>query len=63
MAQVRDMLSSAGVLETTDIQVDGGITPENAHLAVSEGANVLVAGSAVFRAQDIEKAVSAFKSL
>ena len=63
VAQVRDMLSSAGVLETTDIQVDGGITPENAHLAVSEGANVLVAGSAVFRAQDIEKAVSAFKSL
>jgi ribulose-phosphate 3-epimerase len=32
-----------------DIEVDGGITPENASLVVSAGANVLVAGSAVFK--------------
>jgi ribulose-phosphate 3-epimerase len=32
-----------------DIEVDGGITPENAGLAAEAGANVLVAGSAVFK--------------
>ena len=32
-----------------DIEVDGGITPATAPLAVQAGANVLVAGSAVFK--------------
>ncbi len=32
-----------------DIEVDGGITPDTAPRAVAAGANVLVAGSAVFR--------------
>jgi ribulose-phosphate 3-epimerase len=31
-----------------DLDVDGGIDPETARLAVDAGANVLVAGSAVF---------------
>ena len=31
-----------------DIEIDGGITPETAELAAAAGANVLVAGSAVF---------------
>jgi ribulose-phosphate 3-epimerase len=32
-----------------DLEVDGGITPETAPRAVAAGANVLVAGSAVFK--------------
>ena len=32
-----------------DLQVDGGITPETAPIAKAAGANVLVAGTAVFR--------------
>src|SRR5205085_4825693 len=32
-----------------DIEVDGGITPDNAPLVARAGANVLVAGSAVFK--------------
>jgi len=32
-----------------DIEVDGGITPETAPVVVQAGANVLVAGSAVFK--------------
>jgi len=32
-----------------DIEVDGGITPDNAGAVVQAGANVLVAGSAVFK--------------
>jgi len=41
----------------TDIQVDGGITPENAGLAANAGATVLVAGSAVFRSEDPAKVI------
>jgi ribulose-phosphate 3-epimerase len=32
-----------------DIEIDGGVTPENAALVTQAGANVLVAGSAVFK--------------
>ena len=32
-----------------DIQVDGGVTPETASLVAAAGANILVAGSAVFK--------------
>ena len=35
-----------------DIEVDGGITPDNLHLVTDAGANVIVAGSAIFRAAD-----------
>ena len=59
--QVKDM--SAFMKAPIDIQVDGGITPENAHLAVEAGANVLVAGSAIFRAEDVKEAVRRFKEL
>src|SRR6185295_16890939 len=34
------------------LEVDGGITPETAKLAIAAGADVLVAGSAVFHAKD-----------
>lgn len=36
----------------TDIQVDGGVTPDNVKTVVDAGATVVVAGSAVFRAED-----------
>ena len=34
-----------------DIEVDGGIKDTNVHLATQAGANVIVAGSAVFNAK------------
>lgn len=45
-----------------DIQVDGGITVENAHDAVAAGANILVAGSTVFKAADKAKTISELKN-
>jgi ribulose-phosphate 3-epimerase len=45
IARVRQMIGDMAI----DIEVDGGITPETAPLAVQAGANVLVAGSAFFR--------------
>ena len=44
-----------------DIEIDGGITPENAARVREAGANVLVAGSAVFRAPDRRAVISALK--
>ncbi len=44
-----------------DIQVDGGINPETAKLAVAAGANVLVAGSSVFNATDRRAAIDALR--
>ena len=43
-----------------DIQVDGGINLKNKDIPVSNGANVLVAGTAVFGANDIGQAVKEF---
>lgn len=40
-----------------DIEIDGGIGAQNAGQAAKAGANVLVAGSAIFGAKDIPKAV------
>ena len=51
----REWVENRGL--TADIQVDGGITPENAGVAAQAGATVLVAGSSVFRAPDPVKAV------
>lgn len=45
-----------------DIEVDGGIGLQNKHVPISHGANVLVAGTAVFGAEDIKKAVRDFLS-
>jgi len=44
-----------------DIQVDGGINPETAAMAVKAGANVLVAGSSVFKSDDRAAAINALR--
>lgn len=40
-----------------NIEVDGGITAENVHLALEAGANVIVAGSAIFRSKTPSKVI------
>ena len=40
-----------------DIAVDGGIYPENAKEVIAAGANVLIAGTAVFGSDDYEKTI------
>ena len=44
---IHKMVEEKGL--TTDIEVDGGINLENVHLALEAGANVIVAGSSVFK--------------
>ena len=40
-----------------DIEVDGGINENNVHLAIEAGANVIVAGSAIFRSKTPSKVI------
>ena len=44
-----------------DIEVDGGINPDTARVSVESGANVLVAGTSIFRAKDYAEAIRALK--
>lgn len=44
-----------------ELEVDGGIAPPTAPLAVEAGANVLVAGSAVYGADNIPAAIAALR--
>ena len=41
-----------------DIQVDGGVSVDNIHDIVTAGANIVVAGSAIFGKDNIQKSVS-----
>lgn len=44
-----------------ELEVDGGISPKTAPLVVEAGANVLVAGSAIYGSQDIPSAIAALR--
>lgn len=44
-----------------DIEVDGGVKPSNISEVVNAGANVIVAGSAIFNAGDIDEAVKSLR--
>jgi len=41
-----------------DIEVDGGINAETAKPSIENGANVLVAGTSIFRSPDYAKAIA-----
>lgn len=45
--EVREKINSLGV--SCDVEIDGGVTRENIDMILSAGANVIVAGSSVFK--------------
>lgn len=53
--QLRKMIDNKNL--QTLIQIDGGVTEDNAKEIFDAGANVLVAGSSVFKAKDPQKAI------
>lgn len=57
--ELKALIDSKGL--NVDIQVDGGIKPDNVHKVVKAGANVIVAGSAIFNSDDIEETVKLFR--
>ena len=52
---VREQITSRGL--KTLVEIDGGVNVENAHELFEAGADVLVAGSAVFKADDPEQTI------
>jgi ribulose-phosphate 3-epimerase len=61
---VRDMIEASGRSDAIDIEVDGGIAGDTVAGAVGAGANVLVAGSALFGDPDgLEHAVAELRRL
>ena len=59
LASIRKMIDTAGL--SSELEVDGGIDAQTAPLAVAAGANVLVAGSAVFGKSDRAAAIKAIR--
>ena len=57
IARLKAMLVQAG--SKAEIEVDGGVTVDNCRALAEAGADVLVAGSAVYKAQDIPGAIKA----
>lgn len=45
-----------------ELEVDGGVTPQNIAVPVSCGANVIVAGSAVFKTPDVKTVIREMRS-
>jgi len=50
LKEIRKIIDESG--KEIDLQIDGGVTEENVGEIKAAGANVIVAGSAVFKAQD-----------
>ena len=64
IAEVRDMIEAAGFADRIDVEVDGGISPATVSGAAAAGANVLVAGSALYKDPDgLEHAVGELRRL
>ena len=64
IAEVRAMIDSRGLADTVHLEVDGGIGPSTIAGAARAGANVLIAGSALYRdPKGLGHAVSELRSL
>jgi ribulose-phosphate 3-epimerase len=59
--RLRGMLDARGL--RADIEVDGGVKSDNVGEVVRAGANVIVAGSAVFGAPDYASAIAALRAV
>ena len=59
IAQLKKLRDEKGY--SFDIQVDGGVGLDNVKQVVEAGANVIVAGSAIFGAEDVAKRIADFR--
>lgn len=56
--RIREMIGDRPI----ELSVDGGVSPGTARAVVEAGANVLVAGSALFRVPDLKEGVAALRT-
>lgn len=59
LRQLRQMIDESG--KEIDLQIDGGVTAENVAEIKAAGANVIVAGSAVFKAENRKEMIAKLK--
>lgn len=59
--QLRTMINKAGV--DVKIEIDGGVTLDNAKEIIAAGADVLVAGNTVFKSADPKATIAALKGI
>jgi ribulose-phosphate 3-epimerase len=59
LERVSELIESTG--QEIDIEIDGGVEPENVREVVSRGGNVLVAGAGVFAKKDPVAAISVLR--
>ena len=52
IAEMRAMIDNAGLSDSIDLEVDGGISASSVARAAGAGANLLIAGSALYRHPD-----------
>ncbi len=55
--QMHKVRRARSLNDRIDIEVDGGINAKTAKLSIENGANVLVAGTSIFRSNDYAKAI------
>jgi ribulose-phosphate 3-epimerase len=58
--KLKEMIDNCGL--SVGIEVDGGISPSNIGEVVAAGANIFVAGSAIFGQTDYQQAIAKMKS-
>lgn len=61
VAELRKIIENRGL--STLIEVDGGISEKTIKQVSDAGANVFVAGSAIFKSSDYKKTIAAFRDL
>ena len=61
IANVRDLVSKSG--KEIEIEVDGGVNPDTSKQCIEAGANVLVAGSAIYKNTNREGAIASIRGL
>ena len=59
LERVRSLVDSRGC--AADIEIDGGVEPENVHEVVKRGGNVLVAGAGIYAKEDPVGAISVLR--
>jgi ribulose-phosphate 3-epimerase len=59
--QLKNMISNNGL--NVKIEIDGGVTLDNAKEIIEAGADVLVAGNTVFKSEDPSKTIAALKRI
>ena len=59
--ELKELMAEKGV--NPDIQIDGGVTLDNLEEVLSWGANVIVAGSAIYGAEDVVQRTKEYKRI